>query len=510
MASAGKGTISTLAKKAKSVWKTFFSKTESPREIQERNDLYKIALATTFRKLRLDYSAYSKGQDEGGSDSGDGDDILSSFSTKKTTSGGGSVSVSGNGNCNRNEDVILCRNETTKAELETLYDRAADSLETEMKLYEMPLRALRHHCQSLIQPQAINLLTKCREIDTNYNFQHGYYDDEVDANAKVDVDGDEHTHKMEKICKGFLLQEREDVLGAIEHHSHSSANNNKSTKYLRQKLEALQIISAFYEWENDYLTAGEGSDSLEEGKADAFGYYMNQDEEINKSIRYYQMINLTKALLIKKHLGYAPLALNSTAQGAGRGVFLDGFAPAGSLISFFPGRIWPKEYLLNVKAASAIFENDPKQQLSLRYDDTLVDSRKAPYTVLDDVNSNAFSVGHIVNHPPQLTLPNCSTTMIDFMEHMELDKVGLGDYIPNTYVKPPMMFGPNAMDREKVSMHSFGLIASRDLENEELFYDYLLSPGAGAGGESESESDHPSWYHVCDEESLKNRWDSSS
>ena len=42
-----------LASKIRSVWKTFFRKTETPREIQERHDLYKIALATTFRQFRL-------------------------------------------------------------------------------------------------------------------------------------------------------------------------------------------------------------------------------------------------------------------------------------------------------------------------------------------------------------------------------------------------------------------------------------------------------------------------
>ncbi len=167
--------------------------------------------------------------------------------------------------------------------------------------------------------------------------------------------------------------------------------------------------------------------------------------------------------------------------------------------------------MLNDNGALTIFDDDPKQQLSIRYDDVLVDSRRAPYTVLDNDQSNAFAIGHIVNHPPGGELPNCSTVMVDFMERMDLKKRNLDVYVPNTYVKPPMMFGPNAMDREKIVMHSFGLVSSRDMENEELFYDYRLSPGDGRGndggdGTSAGSGSYPSWYEVCDEESVRNRW----
>ena len=80
---------------------------------------------------------------------------------------------------------------------------------------------------------------------------------------------------------------------------------------------------------------------------------------------------------------------------------------------------------------------------------------------------------------------------------MKLGASGLDRYVPNTYAKEPMLTGPKALDRDVIKMHGFGLMASRDITNEELFYDYRLSPGNGP---------YPDWYHPIDEESLKNRW----
>jgi len=428
--------ISTFSK-VKNVWKTFVRKTETPREIQERHDLYKIALASTYRQVRLA----------------------------------------------QNVQKTLTPTEANKSQLEDMFDKATDSLENETKAHELPIRSLRFHVQSLIQPQAIEILETCKSVDEK--LQINQVDDIQDTVVNT--------------CKPHLLREEASILEKLEQ-INSSHGKSKQSAYLKQKLNAIQILSTFYEWESS-LSEGEHKELLTEGECDSFGYHLNDNEDINTSIRYYQVINLTKSLLIRDHLGYSTVALKSTISTAGRGVFLDGFAPAGTLINFFPGSIWPKEYLLNVKAASNIFKNDPKHQLSIRYDDILVDSRKSPYTVLDNENSNAFSIGHIVNHPSFAVEPNSSTVIVDFMERMNLKDAGLEKYVPNSYVKPPMMFGPQAMDRERVSMHGFGLVASRDIENEELFYDYRLSPG--------NDASYPDWYHVCDEEELKNRWTNS-
>ena len=148
------------------------------------------------------------------------------------------------------------------------------------------------------------------------------------------------------------------------------------------------------------------------------------------------------------------------------------------------------------------FQQDPRHLLSMRYDDILIDSRKSPYTVLDDVNSNAFAVAHIVNHPSELDEPNCSTLAIDFIDDMKLDELDLLQFVPNQYKKKPMMFGPQAVDTDSIRVHSMGLVALHDIKNQELFYDYRLSPGTHKA--------LPEWYHVFDEEAVRNRWHNDS
>lgn len=420
-----------IFKRLRNVWNTLVSK-ETPRELQERNDLYKVALASTYRKIRLD-----------------------NCSPKAVKSG------------------------LTNEELGDMFDLAAESLESEAKAHELPIRSLRRHVQSLIQPQALNILNACKEVDTELQIVNG--------------DHDKNMFLIEK-CRDILLHEQSKLKEKLD----ATTSNKVQQEYFKQKFTAIQILSDYYDWNSPLKSAMCDYDiAAELGKGDAFGYYLNKDESINKSIRHYQLINITKALLLRDRLGYSSISLKSTITDAGRGIFIDGFAPAGSLIAFFGGRVWPKEYLLNVNASSSIFENDPKQQLSMRYDDILIDSRNSPYTVLDNENSNAFALAHIVNHPARLETPNCSTVMVDFMEKMELGKDGLDKYVPNTYIKPPMLFGPNTMDREKVSMHSFGLVSTRDVENEEIFYDYRLSG---------NKSEHPDWYHIVNEEESRNRW----
>ncbi len=79
----------------------------------------------------------------------------------------------------------------------------------------------------------------------------------------------------------------------------------------------------------------------------------------------------------------------------------------------------------------------------------------------------------------------------------------LRGYIPNEYELPPKYWAKNAFDRDDITMHGMGLVALRDVKDEELFYDYRLSPdNNNKGGGS-----YPSWYYVWDQEAMSNRWD---
>ena len=52
--------------------------------------------------------------------------------------------------------------------------------------------------------------------------------------------------------------------------------------------------------------------------------------------------------------------------------------------------------------------------------------------------------------------------------------------------------------KDSIFMHSMRLLAAKDVQNEELFYDYRLSSG--------SDESHPKWYSIINKEELDNRW----
>lgn len=511
----------TILSKLHTIYKTFFRSIEnSPRGLQEKNDLYTLALALTFRNYRMDHSD-------------------SSLSSATTTNASSTRSTSNTSSTNHhkwsNYKKITTNNNNN---LEELYDKTHDILFQEQKIYNLSIRGLRSTIQELIRPQLFSLFylfqyvqdiipstTKLGIIiddDDNNNMNDGF-----DSTSKHIIEMKERNIIQ---CSKLLYDEQcqtlewleeynnmnstmnhngNDIYSRDDVHDDDDNNNNRNSKqllFLNKKLSAIQTIASYYQWENFYfdnsLDTTIQHEEMKKDKSDEFGYIQSKDEQVNNSIRYYQMINLSRSALIRQQIGYSVLSLKSTIPNAGRGIFVDGFAPAGSLLAFFPGDVWPKEHLLNSNALTKYFQQDPRHLLSMRYDDILIDSRKSPYTVLDDVNSNAFAVAHIVNHPSELDEPNCSTLAIDFIDDMKLDELDLLQFVPNQYKKKPMMFGPQAVDTDSIRVHSMGLVALHDIKNQELFYDYRLSPGTHKA--------LPEWYHVFDEEAVRNRWHNDS
>lgn len=375
----------------------------------------------------------------------------------------------------------------TREQVEALVDEAVEKLEAS-NATTTPIVGLRYELQNILAPEILKAFETFKDVDRAIP-SAAYASEEVE----LETDDDDK-------FRSTLMSDYETVRSQLPTSpTSSSAHVRSPLPYVNLKQDALETVLSAKGWlDNDGETNEEKKEESEEPTADSFGYYPeNADDEVNAAIRHYQMINMVKSILIREKLGFSVLSLKSTVPGAGRGVFVDGTAMAGSLVSFFPGGTWPKEYLSNAAFSTSIFKDDNNFQLSIRYDDILIDSRKAAYTVLNDAKSNPWAVGHIVNHPPKDVIPNCRTVAINFTEKMKLGASGLDRYVPNTYAKEPMLTGPKALDRDVIKMHGFGLMASRDITNEELFYDYRLSPGNGP---------YPDWYHPIDEESLKNRW----
>ena len=483
----------TFFTRVRSGWNSLFNKPETPREAQERNDLYKIALAAKYHDLRTKAIAKAVAST-----------TLSSLPPSSSSSEDDSAESNSMKHDGNNATTTPSNITHTREELIQFYDEASNILEKD-EIFDSSIRQLRREVQSLIRPQILSLLNSCKITE-----------EKIPSTTELESESEEYVLKSEENkvkCKDILYEEQCHTLDLLENlnsdressgreNSSSHDTFEKQTKqiiFLNKKNHAIQSTASFYNWEHFYFDSSSGNDdgaNLDGNGADEFGYIQSTDEQVNNSIRYYQMINLSRSALNRQKMGYSTIALKSTITNGGRGIYIDGFAPAGSIVAFFPGDVWPKEHLLNLNAIASYFNKDPRMHLSIRHDDIMIDARKAPYTVLDDVNSNAFAVAHIANHPSMLDQPNCSTLAIDFVENMQLKETNIEKFVPNTYKKKPMLLGPQALDYEEIQMHSMGLISNRDLQNEEIFYDYRLTLGDGVP--------YPAWYHVCNKEETDN------
>lgn len=213
---------------------------------------------------------------------------------------------------------------------------------------------------------------------------------------------------------------------------------------------------------------------------------VTSDDTLDR-IRSFQLINACRSSKIKDELGYSLWVLPSSIPNARRGCFLDGRVPVGSLVAFQPGEVWCKEHLVTNDPEIVQHFDDGEEdcQISLRFDDYVIDSRQSPVIVLSREGSmNPWALGHMVNHPPEQVFPNCHCSMLNYSERAFQSDEKLVKYIPNTYARPlgwqSQFFLP-----EPILMHGLCLVSRRELENEELMYDYRL----------QSEQT-PDWYSV--------------
>lgn len=263
----------------------------------------------------------------------------------------------------------------------------------------------------------------------------------------------------------------------IKEHRRISQSANSTTEsmpdwpFRELKLRALQDVLDFHDV--DY----ERNPHLNEDDPFCLETQYTNDENM-RILRVCQTINLCRSILVREKLGFCALSLRSMIPNAGRGVFLDGTAMCGSIVSFLPGEIWPKEHLLT-SSPEVIehFEGEDDCQITLRFDDYVIDSRQSPVTVI----ANPMALGHMINHPPKGSLPNCQSTNINYIGK---ELRGFMKYIPNEYAKDPT-WQSRFFDAEDVMMHGLCHIAHHEVSNEELLYDYRLQS-----------NETPDWYHV--------------
>ena len=340
---------------------------------------------------------------------------------------------------------------------------------------------LRYEMQDILGPQVLDVFESFDEVDQTMDKEIFQDDPPADLLSQHDYEGYREVLKEDYEATAARLKKFR-TSPDLASTDAISLKLTRSIAFLERKLGALHSILAFHGW-----TDGEGSVDWAssfptdfDDEMDDFGFRVTTaDEDTFTSIRQYQTINLYRAAMLRKELGYSVIALKSLVPGAGRGVFVDGTALAGSLVAFQPGPVWP---LGSVRPdVEEHFQENHNLQLSIRYDNFIIDSRRSPYTVLTRPNSNPFSLGHVANHPQPGSLPNCQSVMLNFTQSMQLKD--LHRYVPNTYAVPPAWIN-RTFDRYVIDMHSMCLLTRRDTQEEEIVYDYRLMG-----------SDMPRWFH---------------
>lgn len=511
--SKSKNNVGIIPRIRKVIQTIFGSNDDTPRGIQERKDMYWVLLAMSHRKIRMEAQQQQQIHDR--------------WCTWHIES---------------------------KEQIKQYMDEAVSYLDEQTDINEMSLRQLRQEIQSRLEPQIVQLLKAACDVEEDMILRHNNYGANNDEKEEEEDGSYEFSDAEAAEYKEILLQEYDRICKLLANTIvYSQTTTSDPTQYYKLKKNAIETLLRYFDWmpqTNTAPTDEAKSQTDEKDYVDDFGFNPNRSEaDIVSAMRYYHVRNIVRSHCVRSfptinadtetnfggHCTYSILPFKSSIPNAGRGVFIDGFAPAGTLLSFFPGKVWLKEHLMTVSLQTQMqfSENDPRHQLSMRYDDVLIDSRQSPYTVV----KNLWAVGHIVNHPPPPNKsttsigasesnndqnkdkkessntfqpfqgPNCVTVPINFTEGLFTNMNDrLLEYIPNEYELPPKAWARDVFEKEKIIMHGLGLIALRDLKDEELFYDYRMSPNENAKG---SEGLYPSWYYVWDVEASTNRWSKS-
>ena len=402
-----------------------------------------------------------------------------------------------------------------REEVAAFLDEAADILDQKSAgIHDASLAKLRKEVQKRLEPQILDRLTVASSAEEQFggNDEYEFDDRRVDEYKEILI------QDYDSVCEKLMTLE-------------TTIDDNRTTSsrhsFYQLKKRGIERLLSYYNWwsESQNIKQHELTDDQE----DEFGFCPSKSSsEVIPAMRYHHTKNLIRSYFARhnnmlQNQNFSITALRSTIPKAGRGVFIDGYAPAGTLLAFFPGKVWPKDFLMSasVQTQMHLSENDPRHQLSMRYDDMLIDSRRSPYTVYE----NLWALAHVVNHPPppppvseheheptddsdvsikQLKCgPNCVTVPINYTKNMleRLPDEDLKRFIPNEYEVEPKPWAKNAFDTEDIVMHGMGIVSLRDVHDEELFYDYRLSP-------DDSGKMYPEWYHVWNEDAAKNRWSS--
>ncbi|ETV82882.1 hypothetical protein, variant [Aphanomyces astaci] len=164
--------------------------------------------------------------------------------------------------------------------------------------------------------------------------------------------------------------------------------------------------------------------------------------------------------IVRRELGYSLHVRDSSIPGAGRGLFLEGRATAGTAIALYPGTVYLSEHYR--KKYLHVVSNNPFARA--RFDGAIIDATGEAIP-----HANPLALAQLVNHPPPDTMPNVIPMAYDFPPADPFQTDPHHALIPNRFVHPPSML---AMFGKRALVHSLVLVALTDIEDEEVFLNY--------------------------------------
>ncbi|GMH34381.1 hypothetical protein BSKO_02215 [Bryopsis sp. KO-2023] len=193
-------------------------------------------------------------------------------------------------------------------------------------------------------------------------------------------------------------------------------------------------------------------------------------------------------------------------ESSGNGLWIDGFAKLGSVVTLYPGVIFEPLWYRQMTDYPRVDANNP--YLLARFDGAVLDAKPwgpgrvsldAPLVVNpqrlheEHLNSlegrNPLALAHYVNHPGKEHEPNIMVASVDLSFDQQR---WLRPYIPNIVFR-----ADKTVPHEEGSvLPGLVLVALRDLQDEEIFLNYRLSPHVK----------RPDWYTPVDKEEEWRRW----
>ncbi|OQR89689.1 hypothetical protein THRCLA_09631 [Thraustotheca clavata] len=188
---------------------------------------------------------------------------------------------------------------------------------------------------------------------------------------------------------------------------------------------------------------------------------------------------------VQDRIGFSLKVGESSIPDAGRGLFLQGSALAGTVVALYPGTVFLSEHYR--KKYFDVVSNNPYARA--RFDGAIINAKDEAIP-----HANHFALAQLVNHPPSGTLPNVLPMAFDFPNLEPFTNEEFAKYIPNKYIEQPSLL---AMGNQlKSSCKGLALVALYDIHDEELMLNYRYNPSLP----------YPSWYTPVDKEADEKMW----